>query len=103
MWRIRVVLPPLNVTLSPPSMTVFLVMGTSDARVIVAGSLPQLNVTTPPVATAARNAESVQLAAVPLPTTVVGFEVSAGFAGESQSGFGGGGGTTSGFEPTSRV
>jgi hypothetical protein len=42
------------------------------AIVIVSGSAPQLNVTTPPLATAATTAAEVQLAGVPLPMTVVG-------------------------------
>jgi hypothetical protein len=45
---------------------------------IVTGALPQLNVMTPPLVTAALSALNVQLAALPVPTTVVGLEVSAG-------------------------
>ncbi|MBB5959495.1 hypothetical protein FHS29_006116 [Saccharothrix tamanrassetensis] len=45
---------------------------------MVTGSGPQSNVTTPPAATAATTASDVQLAAVPLPTTVVGLELSSG-------------------------
>jgi hypothetical protein len=44
--------------------------------VIVTGSAPQSKVTTPPLATAATTASEVQLAGVPLPTTVVGRDVS---------------------------
>jgi hypothetical protein len=58
--------------------------------VIVAGSSPQAKVTMPPLATAARNAASVQLAALPSPTTVPGFDVSTAMAGRSQTAFGGG-------------
>jgi hypothetical protein len=47
---------------------------------MVTGALPQLKVMTPPVCTAAVSAAAVQLAAVPVPTTVVGFEVSAAMA-----------------------
>jgi hypothetical protein len=46
---------------------------------IVTGAQPQLNVMTPPFATAASSAANVQLPAVPSPTTVVGFETSAGW------------------------
>ncbi len=43
---------------------------------IVTGALPQLKVMMPPVATALANLAKVQLAAVPVPMTVVGLEVS---------------------------
>jgi hypothetical protein len=43
---------------------------------ITTGSGPHANVMTPPLATAATTAAEVQLSAVPLPTTVVGCEVS---------------------------
>jgi hypothetical protein len=46
---------------------------------IVTGAGPQENVITPPVATAATTADDVQLVAVPLPTTVVGCDVSTGW------------------------
>ena len=68
--RMREAPPPLSVTVPPPSMVVSLATGTSEATVIVTGSGPQSKVITPPAATAARNAASVQLAAVPVPTTV---------------------------------
>jgi hypothetical protein len=60
-------------------MTVFFVVGTCIVAVtgIVTGAQPQSNVMTPPCVTAALSASKVQLATVPLPTTV-GFEVSAG-------------------------
>src|SRR5450432_3511004 len=62
-------------------MTVFLVVGRFMVAVIgmVTAPLPQLKVMTPPEVTAALSALNVQLAAVPVPTTVVGFETSAGF------------------------
>jgi hypothetical protein len=44
--------------------------------VIVTGAGPQLNVMTPPRATASTTARDVQLAGVPVPTTRVGREVS---------------------------
>src|SRR3982751_4837299 len=64
--------PPSRVILRPPSMTVFLVDGTFSVAVarIVTGSGPQLKVMTPPAVTAVWSALNVQLAAVPLPTTV---------------------------------
>src|SRR6187455_1175087 len=69
--------PPSRVILRPPSMTVFLVDGTFSVAVtgIVTGFAPQLNVMVPPAVTAACSALNVQLAAVPVPTTVVGLEV----------------------------
>jgi hypothetical protein len=48
--------------------------------VIVTGAGPQENVMIPPAATAATTAEDVQLAAVPVPTTLVGCDVSTGWA-----------------------
>lgn len=48
-------------------------------RAIVTGLEPQSKVMIPPAFTAAERALSVQLAAVPVPTTVVGFEVSTGW------------------------
>jgi hypothetical protein len=47
---------------------------------MVTGAGPQAKVMTPPAATAATTAAEVQLAAVPVPTTLVGWEVSAGRA-----------------------
>src|SRR6185369_6566174 len=69
--------PPSSVILRPPSMTVFLFDGTLSVAVtrIVSGFAPQLNVMMPPAVTAACSAANVQLDAVPVPTTVVGFEV----------------------------
>src|SRR3954454_12810617 len=69
---IRFVPPPERVTLPPPSSTSFAVLLRILRvwlRVIVTGFAPQLNVTTPPAATADTTAAEVQLAAVPLPTT----------------------------------
>jgi hypothetical protein len=48
--------------------------------VIFTGALPQENVITPPFATAATKAADVQLSGVPVPTTVVGFDVSSAAA-----------------------
>jgi hypothetical protein len=45
---------------------------------MLTGALPQLKVMTPPSVTAALSLLNVQLAAVPVPTTVVGLDVSAG-------------------------
>src|SRR4051794_24759182 len=67
---------PLSVTFPPPSMTtgpVLLKTFAVAVRVIVAGAAPQLNVITPPFATAATNASEVQLSGVPVPMTVFGF------------------------------
>src|SRR5262245_40074782 len=76
MYRIRLLPPPLSVTLFPPSMTSFVPLSLKTfagvVRTIVTGSGPQLNVMTPPLATAATNASAVQLAALPIPITVVG-------------------------------
>src|SRR5690606_9496948 len=66
--------------LPPPSMTTFSLRSLKtlavSSSVIVTGSWPQSKVTTPPLATAATKALDVQLAGVPLPTTVVGWETS---------------------------
>src|SRR5580765_6584739 len=69
--------PPSSVILRPPSMTVFLVDGTLSVAVtlIVTGSAPQLNVMMPPAVAAVCRAANVQLAAVPVPMTAVGFDV----------------------------
>src|SRR5262249_28046452 len=72
--------PPDSVTLSPPSITsfdavLFTTLAVAD-RTMVAGAAPQSKVMTPPLATAATNAALVQLAALPVPTTVVGDETS---------------------------
>src|SRR5262249_47406516 len=79
--RMRTALPPSGVFLLPPWMAVFLLVGTSSWAVtaMVKGAGPQSKVTTPPVFTAWLRAPKVQLAAVPVPTTVVGLEVSTGF------------------------
>src|SRR5262252_3618841 len=83
--RMRTAPPPSRVILLPPSMTVFFVIGTFNVTVtgIVTGAAPQLNVMTPPAVAAVCSAANVQLAAVPVPITAVGFDVSAGwpFAG----------------------
>ena len=76
----RIFPPPLSVTLLPPSMTSFVPLSLKtfavDVRTIVTGSGPQSKVMTPPFATAATNASPVQLAGVPVPTTVVGDDTS---------------------------
>src|SRR5215212_6794845 len=67
----RRLLPPLRVTLPPPSSTTRELVFTTFAVaviVIVTGLLPQLNRMIPPLATAATTALDVQLAAVPVPT-----------------------------------
>src|SRR5687768_5112449 len=66
----RVAPPPSRVTLPPPSITVLRSVGTAigDVTRTVTGSAPQLNVTISRLATAARNAASVQLPGVPSPT-----------------------------------
>jgi hypothetical protein len=46
----------------------------------VTGAAPQLNVITPPCATAATTAADVQLAAVPVPTTWFGVVLATGWA-----------------------
>src|SRR3954452_15416302 len=51
---------------------------------MVTGAAPQSNVMTPAFATAAFRALNVQLAAVPVPTTVVGCDTSAGIALEGR-------------------
>src|SRR5580704_10458208 len=80
----RTLLPPLRVTLLPPSMTMLgplsLKIFAVSSRTMVTGSGPQSKVTTPPAATAATTAAEVQLAGVPSPTTVVGFETSSASA-----------------------
>jgi hypothetical protein len=61
-------------------MTVFLFVGSFMVALtkIVTLPVPQSKVITPPALTAALSALNVQLAAVPVPTTVVGLLVSAG-------------------------
>src|SRR5690349_20562183 len=73
---------PLSVTRPPPSSTM---RGPLALRTIavaamsmVTGAVPQLNVMIPPAATALTTAAEVQLAAVPVPITRVGCEVSTG-------------------------
>src|SRR6187549_1960091 len=82
---ICVVPPPSSVILRPPSMTVCLLVGrfSVDVTLIVTGSGPQLKVITPPAVAAVLSAAKVQLAAVPVPITLVGLETSAAcpFAG----------------------
>jgi hypothetical protein len=75
--------PPSSVILLPPSMTTWTgvlpveIGGLSvDVTEMVRGLGPQLNVMIPPPLTALDSAWNVQLAGVPLPTTVVGWLVS---------------------------
>src|SRR5882762_1582216 len=72
--------PPSSVIFLPPSMTVFLLMGRFSVAVtgIVTAPPPQLKVMTPPFVAAACSRLNVQLAAVPVPTAVVGTDTSAG-------------------------
>jgi hypothetical protein len=73
---------PLSVTSPPPSITisgpVSLTIFAVSSSVITTGSGPQSNVMMPPSATAATNAAPVQLAGVPVPTTVRGALTSMG-------------------------
>src|SRR5262245_18075670 len=82
MYRIRRRPPPLSVTFPPPSMTmsgpVSLRILAVASSVIVTGSGPQSKVRTPPAATASTTAADVQLAGVPVPMTLSGWDVSAG-------------------------
>src|SRR3954462_12454446 len=63
-------------------MTVFLFVGSFIVAVteMVTGAAPQLKLMTPPLLTAVLSALNVQLAAVPVPITDVGFETSTGCA-----------------------
>src|SRR3982751_2741058 len=72
--------PPSSVILPPPLMMVFLLMGRFSVAVtgMVTAPPPQLKVMTPPFVTAACSTLNVQLAAVPVPTMVVGTDTSAG-------------------------
>src|SRR5512137_2129994 len=100
--------PPLRVISPFPSMTILgpvsLTTLAVPESVIVVGFGPQLKVITPPLATAAMNAAPVQLAGVPVPTTVLGVELSSGPApaGTAQVasglGFPAGGRLSGGFE-----
>src|SRR5450759_1118854 len=77
--------PPSSVIFWPPSMPVFLLLGSSSVAVtrMVTGASPQLKVMTPPLVAAACSWVKVQLSALPVPTTVVGVDTLAGwpFAG----------------------
>src|SRR6185295_9787172 len=85
----RVLPPPLRVTLPPPSITVSTLTSCCLVTVMVTGAAPQSKVTTPPFASAAASAASVQSEAEPLPTTVVGVETSAGWIGSGHVSGGG--------------
>src|SRR5438477_11583684 len=63
----------------PPSMTVSLLVGATRVAVIgmVTTLPPQLNAMVPPWVTAAPSAANVQLSGVPVPTTLLGLEMSA--------------------------
>src|ERR1700683_1960703 len=78
MYRIWCLPPPLSVTRLPPSRTTRWLVFTTFAVafiVMVTGLGPQLNVITPPLATALTTAAEVQLAGVPLPMTRLGWLV----------------------------
>ena len=78
MYRIRILPPPLSVTLPPPSSTTWWLVFTTLAVaviVIVTGLGPQLKVMMPPLATALTTAADVQLAGVPGPMTWFGWLV----------------------------
>src|SRR5690348_2085089 len=84
----RLAPPPLSVTFpSPSSTTSELVLRTLAVAciMIVTGLAPQSKVITPPLATAATTAADVQPAAVPLPITWSGCEVSTGRAAAGTS------------------
>jgi hypothetical protein len=72
MSRMRVVLPPLRVTLLPPSRTRSLVIFCGALRVIVTGSGPQSKVTMPPAAIAAERAASLAARGAAVADDVVG-------------------------------
>src|SRR5579863_8911954 len=79
--------PPSRVILLPPSMTICTgvlpvdIGGLSvDVTEMVTGSGPQLNVMIPPPLIAVDSVWNVQLDGVPIPTTVVGWLVSTGWA-----------------------
>src|ERR1700689_2844411 len=75
MYRMRILPPPLSVTLPPPSSTALWLVFTTLAVaviVIVTGLGPQLKVIMPPSATALTTAADVQLAGVPTPMTWLG-------------------------------
>src|SRR6202020_1701137 len=78
MYRIWRLPPPLRVTSPPPSSTTWWLVFTTLAvavMVMVTGFGPQLNVMTPPRATALTTAAEVQLAGVPVPMTRFGWLV----------------------------
>jgi hypothetical protein len=110
MYRMRILPPPLSVTLLPPSMTSFVPLSLNtlavDVRTIFSGSGPQLNVMIPPFATALTNAAPVQLAAVPVPTTVVGEDTSSAWPSAGIAAWPSGypaGGASCGFVPVPPV
>ncbi|SRR5712692_3724723 len=97
-WKSRVVALPSNVICPCPSRVVStsVLNCFSDVSRIVAFP-PQLKMMMPPTRIARSNASSVQLTAVPVPTTVVGCEMSTGWIGEVQVV------RTSGLDPTSEA
>ena len=85
--------PPSSVTRFPPSITVSLVIDLVELRTSRYGAGPQLKVTTPPATMASSNALSVQLAGVPLPTTLVLPAVVTALMGTAHEEVGGAGAT----------
>src|ERR1700759_5653269 len=86
----RVVPPPLRVTLPPPSSTTWWLVFTTLAvavMVIVTGLGPQSKVIRPPAATACTTAAEVQPAGLPLPTTWSGRLVSTAWAAAGTAAF----------------
>src|SRR5262245_48801598 len=73
----RALPPPLNVTRPPPASTDSSVKTMVEVTVMVTGAAPQSKTMVPPAVAAARSAASVQLAAVPVPTTRSAFSVGA--------------------------
>src|SRR5258708_9973988 len=77
---------PSIVTRPPPSMTVSIPVGSSIVLVTVIVAFgPQSKITTPPLVSAAERTASVHDAAVPVPTTVVGWLASAAWIGAVQT------------------
>jgi hypothetical protein len=83
MYRMRVLPPPLSVTLPWPSMTMSSLASlrtlAGRSSVMVMGSGPQLKRMTPPRSTAAMKASPVQLAGLPLPTMLSAPRLSTGW------------------------
>ena len=77
---LRVTFPPPSIVTLPSAVLPPLFMIWIPGTTMTTGADPQSNVTTPPACTAATTASAVQLAAVPVPTTVVGDETSSASA-----------------------